>query len=222
MSQHVLPVYLVCDGSSSMAGTPIEAVNDSLPHIHDAIGAAPEAAGRTRLCVIGFSHEAQILMPLRDPAAAASAPALTASGGTSYAAAFDLLRAAIASDVASLRADGHQVCRPAVFFLSDGHPNDDWPAAHRRLTDSSWASRPHIVAFGLGQADGRTIRRVATVAAYLADGTAGPPQALRGFAQSLIGSMVSSAGRPPAGGWGGRLDAPALVPGFTMLPAGPH
>jgi uncharacterized protein YegL len=220
MSQQILPFYLMCDESSSMTGEPIKAINDSLPDLHKAIGGNPVVADKTRFCLISFSHEAQVLLPLSDLSDIASVPALTAAGGTSYSVALDLLQHTINQDVAKLKADGHQVLRPAVFFLTDGQPNDtsEWPAAHQRLTDPNWNARPNILAFGFGQADPTTIQQIATVRAFIADGTLGPAQALQEFAQSLIRSIVrSGTSTDPNGGM--SLAMPDNVPGFTTIPA---
>src|SRR5689334_12382236 len=113
MSQQVLPFYLVCDESSSMAGDPIDSINKALPEIHQEIGGNPVVADKTRFALISFNHEAQVLLPLSDLSDVTSVPGLTAAGGTHYGRAFTLLRTTIEQDVARLKADGHQVLRPA-------------------------------------------------------------------------------------------------------------
>lgn len=219
MSEQVLPFYLVCDESSSMSGAPIQAINDSLPKIHAEIGSNPVVADKTRFCLIGFSTSAQVLLPLADLSAVTQMPGLQAGGGTSYGSAFDLLYDTIRDDVAKLKTDGNQVYRPAVFFLSDGQPTDhNWAASYQRVTDPSWGPRPNILAFGFGQADSHTLQQIATVKAFIADGTMGPDQALREFAQSLIRSIVNSGTNVSSGG-GLALTAPETVPGFITLPA---
>jgi len=219
MSEQVLPFYLVCDESSSMSGPPIQAINDSLPKLHTEIGSNPVVADKTRFCLIGFSSKAQVLLPLADLSVVTSMPGLQAGGGTSYGSAFDLLFDTIRDDVAKLKADGNQVYRPAVFFLSDGQPTDhNWVTSYQRVTDPSWGPRPNILAFGFGSVDAQTLQQVATVKAFIADGTMGPDQALREFAQSLIRSIVHSGTNVSAGG-GLALTAPETVPGFITLPA---
>lgn len=220
MSQQILPFYLVCDESSSMAGDPIDAINESLPELHQEIGGNPVVADKTRFALISFNHQAQVLLPLSDLSDISSVPGLTASGGTSYSAAFNLLHDTITKDVAELKRDGHQVLRPAVFFLTDGQPNDtdEWPAAYQRITDPAWGPRPNILAFGFGQAVEGTIQQVATVRGFIADGSLGPAQALQEFAQSLIRSIVKS-GTSAVPGGGMSLSMPDTVPGFTAVPA---
>jgi uncharacterized protein YegL len=220
MSQQVLPFYLVCDESSSMSGAPIQAINDSLPKLHGEIASNPVVADKTRFCLIGFDNDAQVLLPLADLSAVTSMPGLQAGGGTSYRSAFDLLYDSITSDVAQLKADGNQVYRPAVFFLSDGQPTDDWGAAYKRVTDAGWPLHPNILAFGFGSVDQATLQQVATVKAFIADGSMGPEQALREFAQSLIRSIVNSGTQQAADG-GMQLSVPENVPGFMTLSADP-
>ncbi|TDD78009.1 vWA domain-containing protein [Actinomadura rubrisoli] len=216
----VLPFYLVCDESSSMSGEPVQAINNSLPKLHAEIASNPVVADKTRFALIGFNHHAQVLLALTDLSTVPSVPALNASGGTDYSSAFDLLYDTIVKDIDQLKADGHQVYRPAVFFLSDGQPNDDWTAAYRRVTAPEFAQRPNILAFGFGTADATTIQQVATVKAFMSDGTLGPAEALREFAQSLIRSIVNSGNQSAVSANGGAtLVMPDNVPGFTTLNA---
>lgn len=217
MSQ-VLPFYLVCDESGSMAGQPLDAINDSLPKIHSEIGSNPVVADKTKFCLIGFSDTAQVLLPLSDLSVISSIPALQVAGGTNYSSAFDLLYKTIADDVAQLKNNGDQVYRPAVFFLSDGQPGDNWEGSYKRLIDPSWPFHPNVLAFGFGQIDASTLQHVATVRAFIANGTMGPDEALREFAQSLIQSIVNSGSRAAQGG-ALTLAVPDDVPGFTSLPA---
>lgn len=217
MSEQVLPFYLVCDESSSMTGKPIDEINDSLPEIHAEIGSNPVVADKTRFCLIGFSSSAQVLLPLADLSTISAMPAFRAGGSTSYGAAFDLLYDTITDDIAKLKAEGNQVYRPAVFFLSDGQPTDAWENSYRRVTDLYWPLHPNILAFGFGSVDRQTLQQVATVKAFIADGSMGPEGALREFAQSLIRSIVNSGTQSQ----GGRmtLAVPDNVPGFTTLDA---
>jgi uncharacterized protein YegL len=220
MAQQILPFYLVCDESGSMDGAPVQAINDSLPKLHAEIGSNPVVADKTKFCLIGFNHDAQVLLPLSDLSAVASIPGLQASGGTDYTTAFDLLYDTISSDVQQLKANGDQVYRPAVFFLSDGQPGDNWSASYQRLTDPNWPLHPNIMAFGFGGVDAGTLQQVATVRAFIADGSMGPDAALREFAKSLTNSIVNSGSRPAENG-ALTLSVPDNVPGFTALPADP-
>lgn len=220
MSEQVLPFYLVCDESSSMDGPDgVDAINKCLPDLHHEIGSNPVVADKTRFCIISFNHQAQVLLPLADLSNLTSMPAMAASGGTDYGNAFNLLRDTIERDVSQLKKDGHQVLRPAVFFLTDGQPNDaDWHTGYQRVTDPSWGPRPNILAFGFGHANVATITQIATVRAFEYNGTLSPAQALQEFAQSLIRSIVRSGTTANADG-SMSLALPNEVPGFTTIPA---
>lgn len=214
----ILPFYLVCDESGSMSGDPLDAINDSLPKIHTEIGSNPVVADKTKFALVGFSDYAELVLPLSNLSEITSIPALTVKGGTSYSSAFDLLYDTIAEDVKQLKASGDQVFRPAVFFLSDGQPGDSWEESYKRLIDPSWTYHPNILAFGFGDVDATTLQHVATARAFVADGSMGPDEALREFAQSLIQSIVNSGSKPAQGG-ALTLAVPDQVPGFTSLPA---
>ncbi|MCW2930365.1 MAG: von Willebrand factor type [Actinomycetia bacterium] len=214
----VLPFYLVCDESGSMAGEPLDAINASLPEIHSEIGSSPVVADKTKFALIGFSDYAEVVLELSDLSMITYIPGLTVKGGTNYSSAFDLLYDTISEDVQKLKGQGDQVYRPAVFFLSDGQPGDQWEGSYKRLTDPNWSYHPNILAFGFGTVDPTTLQQVATVRAFIADGTMGPAQALREFAQSLIQSIVSSGSKPAENG-ALTLAVPDQVPGFTALPA---
>lgn len=221
MSQQILPFYLVCDESGSMAGAPVDAINQSLPELHFEIGSNPVVADKTRFCLIGFSDDAEVLLPLSDLSSLTAMPSLKASGGTNYSKAFDKLRQTINDDVNDLKTQNHQVYRPAVFFLSDGFPGDSWHASYQALTDAAWRPHPNIIAFGFGQADANVIRQIANTKAFISNGTLGPAEALREFAKSLIKSMVNSGinSASSAGESAANLQLPDDVPGFTTITA---
>jgi uncharacterized protein YegL len=217
--QQILPFYLVCDESHSMAGSGIDAINDSLPDLHAEISTNPMVADKTRFSMIGFADDAQVLLELSDLSDVDEMPAAEARGGTSFAAAFRLLETQIAQDVAMLKRDGHKVFRPVVFFMTDGNPLDDeeaWRAVHKSLLASD--THPEIVAFGVGEnIDEEIIKSVATFKAFVTDNTLSPAAALKEFAKALTNSIVAS-GSSVSDTGDLVLQVPAEVDGFTALP----
>jgi uncharacterized protein YegL len=214
----ILPFYLLCDESGSMIGEPIDVINGALPDLHHEISTNPTVADKTRFCLIGFSDTATVLQPLADLSDIDSVPALAAGGLTSYRDAFHILLRCVEADVAALKAEGHEVYRPVVFFLSDGIPTDpDWEQAYKELTQSRFC--PKIIAFGIGEAQEPTIARVANFRAFMQkDSSVSPAQALREFASSLTRSIVRSAGSIGAGGGQGfTLAVDDTVPGFSIV-----
>ena len=124
-----------------------------------------------------------------------SCPAAARAPGTDFGPAFAFLRDTIDRDVDRLERHRLRVHRPLVFFLSDGQPTDPvtWPAAFAALTDPTWARRPDVIAFGVGDADADALGRIGTFRMYLGrDGIR--------VGTALIASVmhVLSTSRPPA------------------------
>ncbi|UXY31074.1 vWA domain-containing protein [Streptomyces sp. HUAS TT20] len=214
----ILPFYMVCDESGSMAGTGVDAINSALPDLHHEISTNPSVADKTRFALIGFSTQASVLQPLADLSELTQLPSLSAGGVTSFGAAFRLLKDTIDKDVAALKAEGHDVYRPVVFFLSDGIPtDDDWRTPLKDLNAFRYA--PKIIAFGISDADSATITEVANFKAFIQqDSSITPAVALREFASSLTRSIVNSATSMSAqGGEGFQLQVDEQVSGFTSL-----
>ncbi|MGW1728137.1 vWA domain-containing protein [Streptomyces sp. NPDC002306] len=214
----ILPFYMVCDESGSMAGTGVDAINAALPDLHQEISTNPSVADKTRFALIGFSTQASVLQPLADLSELTQLPSLSAGGVTSFGSAFRLLKDTIEKDVAALKGDGHDVYRPVVFFLSDGIPTDhDWRTALREL--NAFRYTPKIIAFGIADADAATITEVANFKAFIQqDASITPAVALREFASSLTRSIVNSASSIAArGGEGFQLQVDDHVPGFTTV-----
>ena len=220
MPEQILPFYVVCDQSYSMTDH-LDALNDGLAQLHRAVGTDPVVADKTRFCLIGFSGTAEVLQPLCRLSDVMEIVGLTTQAGTSFGEAFTLLRDTIEKDVELLRADAHRVYRPAVFFLSDGHPTDPatWPDAYERLVAPDWPPRPNIISFGIGDADATTIGRIGTFQAFMSQGGVGPTAALHGFVRALTTSVVRSGGITPDGGL--VLQVPDRVVGFTALQVDP-
>lgn len=213
----LLLFYMLADESTSMEGGPVGAINAALPELHAEVRANPVVADLTRFGLVAFSSAPQTLLPLSDLHQVSQVPGLSANGCTNYGAAFDHMRSLIESDVATLKADGFGVYRPAMFFCSDGMPTDaSWQASLSRLQDPAWALRPNIVSFGFGQADASVIAKVATLKAYMAADGVSPAQALSEWAKVLLRSMLGSA-RSLAKGQA-SLALPTSTPGLNEVP----
>ena len=119
----VLLIYFVADESGSM-GNNIGELNDGLISLQDSLQRESFAAAKVRLSVIGFSNDAFTYLDAADLRLTPSMPVLSAQGLTSYRSAFDELYLRISIDVPHLKAQGFSVLRPAVFFLTDGLPNE--------------------------------------------------------------------------------------------------
>jgi len=221
MREQILPFYVVCDESYSMCDH-IDALNDGLVELHRAIGTDPVVADKTRFCLIGFSTTAEVLLPLSDLSDITEMAGLAAKSQTNYIGAFNLLRDTIDEDITKLKADGHLVYRPAVFFLSDGQPTDSepWRSAYERLVDERWAYRPNIIAFGIGSAIADIVSEIGTFKAFMSEDGVSPGTALHEFARALTKSIVKS-GSTIATTGEVTLQVPEKIPGFTELKVDP-
>jgi uncharacterized protein YegL len=194
---HLLPIYFVADESSSMTDH-VGELNAGLSSLLDALHGESMAAAKVRFAVLGFSDTALCHLPLSDLREIGAMPALAARSNTSYHSAFERLRNEIPSDVANLKRAGYLVHRPAVFFLTDGYPDASesslWRADLDKLKAASFAERPNILAFGIGQADPAIIIEVASKPEFAFQAAAGTDLgvAIGRFFKALTQSVVSS------------------------------
>jgi uncharacterized protein YegL len=195
---NVLPVYVLADESSSMRKH-IEALNNGLAQLHEALLGEPMAAAKVRLSILGFADDVRTRMRLADLRRETKLPALSVRGRTDYARAFGDLRRRIPADVRTLKTEGYRVHRPAVFVLTDGQPSDDsWLDAHHALTDPDITpAAPNIIACGIGAARAGTILRVATRPEFAFVALAGVDigAAIAQFCTALTRSIINSAPR---------------------------
>lgn len=218
----LLPFYLVIDVSASMSGDKLKQANAIMPAVVDALSDAPILSDKVRFGLIDFGSDAQVRLPLCDLLDEnVTLPALGVRGATSYAAAFRLLRAEIESNVKQLKADGFQVHRPAVFFISDGEPTDrdgEWRAAFADLT-VNFPTYPNVVPCGVDQANPKTLASLIHPASgpkamqmYLMEHGQNPADAIAMIAEILISSMLASGQSMAQGSSGLILPAPQDLP----------
>jgi uncharacterized protein YegL len=211
--EQILPFYIVCDESGSMgANGGIEAINRALPDVHSALAADPLVSDKARIGLIVFSDDAEELMTLTRAADVSAFPGVQAKGLTSYGDAFRLLRTVIGRDIADLKQQGYRVYRPAVFFISDGEPSESWEADYDDLIDDP-TTRPNIVSFGVDSADIGVMKRIATVACYMAEDNANPGPVLREIMKALTNSIITSTSAPTP-----QFVAPAAPDGCVAVP----
>lgn len=220
MSDHgiLLPFYLVVDVSYSMSGRKLSQANLILPEVADALAKNPILNDKIRFGVIDFSDDARVVLPLCDVSTQNNLPGLTVRGGTSFGAAFRLLRLQLESDVAQLRADGYKVHRPAVFFLSDGEPGDNWKDDFDALTEYDPATAqgfkfyPVIVPFGVEDADPDVMRALVyprnKSKLYMMKTGGDAATAIKAMAEVLISSVLAS-GQSASTGTSGLILPPA-------------
>ncbi len=203
----VLPIYYVGDESYSMQGEPIDALNQALLKLRDAATTSPAIGEKARFGIVTFAGDALCRLELGPLTDDMNMPTMACrDGGTSYHSVFTDLRLRLPGDVATLKAGGYKVRRPLVFFLSDGQPTDQPESAWRdpleELKSSAFREHPHILAFGIGEAKGDTIKAVASDPRYAwiaADGMSAA-NAIAEFGASLVESISKSAEALSRGG----------------------
>ncbi len=201
----VLPFYVVCDESSSMSGASIDAVNTGIAALFRTIAGDPVVDEKARVGIVTFNDSAKVLLPLTQLTNVNQVPGCMASGSTSYASVFRLLKSEIETDIDRLKHnEGYRVHRPMVFFMSDGAPNpEDWRSALGDLVDPNFKYRPNIVSFGVAGADPAVIKEVSTPLtvgaskkesfAFLADHGIDPGPALKEIMKFITQTIVTSA-----------------------------
>jgi len=195
--EQILPFYIVCDESASMEyNGGIDAINNAIPELHAVIASDPLVDDKARICLITFSDDAEVLAPLSHASDIEEMPGVAAAGATSYGAVFRLLKSQIATDIALYRADGYKILRPAVFFITDGQPTDDWEQDHQALTDRSTNRQyPNIIAFGVDQANETTVKHVQTFAGFVMEQGVDPGAALKEVMQGICESIIETSGQ---------------------------
>jgi uncharacterized protein YegL len=224
----VLPFYVVVDVSYSMtmprkasdgqtSEVPLDAGNQIVHAVKKALDVAPILADKVRFSLLDFSDDAQVVIPMCDLATIQpnDIPELQARGGTSFVAAFNLLKRQIGIDVAQLKADGHKVHRPAVFFLTDGEPTDDdadWQASFSALTGPLFKERPNFIPFGVAEAKKEILDQFVfpqgKMRSFVAKHGEDPAKAITAMAEKLIGSVLASASSIHSAGDSGTFILP--------------
>ena len=160
--QEVLLFYIVCDESGSMGPNGgIAAINQALPELHATLAADPLVVDKSRLSIIAFSDNAEVILPLCKVTDVADMPGVTEGGLANYGTAFALLQSTIEGDVNRLKSQGFLVYRPYVFFMSGTEPSDNWELAYQRLINHTY--RPHIMTLGVDAADPAILSKIATL-----------------------------------------------------------
>ncbi len=165
MVSDVVPCYVVCDVSFSMADH-VDEVNAGMREFRGAVHADRRGTAQVRLCVVVFADRPLVVHPLAPALDPAEPIRPRQEPGSDFGAVFTLVRTVIERDVEELKAQRIGVRRPVLFFVSDGRATDPaWPAALARLTET--ASCPEMVAFGLGVVDQPALHRIGTSRVFL-------------------------------------------------------
>jgi uncharacterized protein YegL len=227
---HVMPFYLLCDVSLSMRFE-IEALNDAVSRLWDAILTSPVLHEGTRVCIITFSDEAKVRVPLTQMSAYPGGPPdFTYEDLTNYGAAFRVLAEEIAEDYRGLQYSGFDVYRPCAYFLTDGAPNDhDWHETFTATLTKEALGRlgmpepPIFVPFGFREAQTQILCQLAYpmhVAKWYHSKNATIEQALDGLLGIIMNSVLLSSQSMLRGTPGHILPPPDYGSNITWHDAG--
>lgn len=150
-----LPCALVLDGSGSMAGAPMDALNAALRLFEQDLKTDDVASQRVQLLVIRFgdNNEVTVLSDWKD-AMDFQAPQIDANGATPLGAAVNVALNKIEEQKARYRANGIAYNRPWLFLLTDGEPTDpDWEQAAAQCSNAEQAGKVVFFGIGVGQAN---------------------------------------------------------------------
>ncbi len=131
-----LPIYLLVDCSSSMAGDSIEAVKQGIKALLSELLDDPQALETAFLSVITFSSCARQIVPLT-PLLEFREPSLSAGGVSALGAALHLLEECVDREVRTTTAKCKGDWKPVAFILTDGAPTDAWRETASRLKASN-------------------------------------------------------------------------------------
>ena len=192
-AQEQLLFYFVFDESDSVGSDGIAAFNQLVPAMHATLAADPLLVDMVHLSLIAFSDDAEVILPLCKVTGVADLPGMTLAGKDSrYGPVFELLRNIIERDTTHLKAQGFSLALPPlVIFMSGSTPSDSWQPAYDSLL--SHASRPQILAIGVGAAEPEVMNRITTTKDLIG---LYPSRALSQYATSYIIEKTVSASQP--------------------------
>lgn len=142
------PCILLLDTSSSMAGAPINALNDGLQVFQQNTARDNLAARRVDVAVVTFDSSIKVIQNFVT-VDQFQPPTLTAQGGTDMAGGIERALDMIRSRKDQYRANGVAYYRPWVFMITDGEPNSGYESAAQRIKLEEKLNRVAFFAVGV-------------------------------------------------------------------------
>lgn len=209
-----LPIYLLLDTSGSMTGTPINALNQGLRTLADALLADPRAAETAFLSVLTFDNNATVAVPLTS-AISFVAPTLTAQGATELGKGLKLLEDQIKNEIVTNSGESQKGdWKPLIFVMTDGQPTDQWRAA----ADSLKTKKYNIIGCAAGdQADEHMLKELTDVVVKLSDTDSKTMQSFFNWVTQSAKTMSASVGTGTVQG-GVVLPPPNPNAGIILIP----
>jgi uncharacterized protein YegL len=187
-----LPVYILVGCGDSMAGAPIQAVEQGIHLLRNELLEQPEAVEQLWISMITFATHARQVVPLT-PIMRFSPPVLSAGGCYNLGAALRLLVQAVYRDIIPTTAEKKGDYKPLVFILFDNEPTDRWEMELAALQKAQREKKiGSIIALGCGDMVNTAVLRQITESVLLMSDVT--PDTLRAFFKwtSASVSTVSS------------------------------
>ena len=157
------PVVLLLDSSSSMAGQPIQELQEAMGQFYHEMGSDPISRLSVELCLIPFGTDVKVIRgfePVID-SIKRPRPWLEAGGNTPMGSGITLGL----DEIKTRRRFYKQQClsayKPWLVLFTDGQPNDEWQAPAARARDM--AARGQLLFFGVGIGDGVDMHMLSSI-----------------------------------------------------------
>lgn len=153
------PVILLYDTSGSMAGAPIDALNEGLATFKSEVHQDEIAALRVEVAIVTFGpvQLTQDFVTIDN----FIAPRLVADGVTPMGEAIEYSLDLLEQRKVTYKNNGVQYYRPWVFLLTDGAPTDSWYDAAQQVRLAEAKNRLLFFAVGVKGADMNTLKQIA-------------------------------------------------------------
>jgi len=166
-----LPIYFLLDTSGSMAGAPIEAVNQKLISFVKQLKGHPVSIDTAYISIITFGNEAKVVVPLTE-VTEFQPPKLQPGGVSSLGKALRLLDEALDKEVIPNTSECKGDYQALVILIIGSQPIDSWQIANETLKFRT-TSKPKIIAMARGQdIDWDVLKKIADVVVKMEDVTA--------------------------------------------------
>jgi uncharacterized protein YegL len=205
-----LPVYLLLDTSGSMAGAPIQALQEGVALFKREVENDTFARETVWVSVITFGKEVENLTRGLVPIDQLTLPPLKAGGYTPLGQALQLLIESLDRDVKKAVPGGERGdWKPLVFILTDGKPTDDWRTPREELLKRRERKVLNVITVGCGpDIDETTLREIAIGPSFKMDSDAASFSAFFRWVSQTVRTVSKTLSRPQGQGEGSPMPIP--------------